>query len=121
VLHPDDLAADKVLALWSRARPRDFVDVAALARRFGSDRLMELAAEKDSGFTEQTYLDALRAMDRLSTADWAGDGVSSAVAADTRDLFVQWRVRLQRSLADPSRAHPSPSPPVRPEPPSPTL
>jgi hypothetical protein len=27
VLHPDDLAADKTLALWGRARPRDFVDV----------------------------------------------------------------------------------------------
>jgi Nucleotidyl transferase AbiEii toxin, Type IV TA system len=32
VLHPDDLAADKVLALWNRARPRDFFDVAALRR-----------------------------------------------------------------------------------------
>ncbi len=29
VLHPDDLAADKVLALWGRARPRDFYDVHA--------------------------------------------------------------------------------------------
>jgi hypothetical protein len=35
VLHPDDLAADKVLALWGRARPRDFFDVAALIDRYG--------------------------------------------------------------------------------------
>lgn len=36
VLHPDDLAADKVLAIWARARPRDYHDVAALIERFGS-------------------------------------------------------------------------------------
>lgn len=34
VLHPDDLAADKMLALWGRARPRDFYDVHALMRHF---------------------------------------------------------------------------------------
>ncbi|MDQ3150525.1 MAG: nucleotidyl transferase AbiEii/AbiGii toxin family protein [Actinomycetota bacterium] len=33
VLHPDDLAADKVLALWDRARPRDYFDVDALLER----------------------------------------------------------------------------------------
>lgn len=33
VLHRDNLAADKMLALWGRARPRDFFDVAALTRR----------------------------------------------------------------------------------------
>jgi Nucleotidyl transferase AbiEii toxin, Type IV TA system len=38
VLHPDDLAADKMLALWGRARPRDFFDVAALIDRYGHDR-----------------------------------------------------------------------------------
>src|SRR6266545_2953199 len=38
VLHPDDLAADKVLALWGRARPRDFVDVAALLDRYEPGR-----------------------------------------------------------------------------------
>jgi predicted nucleotidyltransferase component of viral defense system len=43
VLHPDDLAADKVLALWGRARPRDFFDVAALIERYGTDQLLTLA------------------------------------------------------------------------------
>ncbi|MGH3928061.1 MAG: nucleotidyl transferase AbiEii/AbiGii toxin family protein [Pseudonocardiaceae bacterium] len=40
VLHPDDLAADKVLALWDRARPRDYFDVNALLKRYGPDRLL---------------------------------------------------------------------------------
>ena len=51
VLHPDDLAADKMLALWGRARPRDFFDVAALIDRYGYERLLGLAEAKDSGFT----------------------------------------------------------------------
>ena len=117
VLHPDDLAADKVLALWSRALPRDFVDVAALAHRFGPDRLMELAASKDSGFTRETYLEALRAMSRLTRADWAGDGVAPEVETATRKLFDQWRVWLQRTLTEPpghkppGANRPGPAPP----------
>jgi hypothetical protein len=51
VLHPDDLAADKMLALWGRARPRDFFDVAALIDGYGYERLLELSEAKDSGFT----------------------------------------------------------------------
>lgn len=109
VLHPDDLAADKVLALWSRALPRDFVDVAALAHRFGPDRLMELAAAKDSGFTRETFLDALHAMRRLAHDDWAGDNVAPDVEVATRKLFDEWRVRLQRALTEPP---PTRQPPV---------
>jgi hypothetical protein len=56
VLHPDDLAADKVLALWGRARPRDYFDVAALLERYGPERLLALALAKDSGFTVETLL-----------------------------------------------------------------
>lgn len=77
VLHPDDLAADKVLALWDRARPRDYFDVDALLERYGPDRLFELAAAKDSGFTPVAFVDSLRAITRLGPADWAEDGVRS--------------------------------------------
>ncbi|MGH8906233.1 MAG: nucleotidyl transferase AbiEii/AbiGii toxin family protein [Egibacteraceae bacterium] len=48
VLALEELAADKVLALFARAQARDFIDVAALADRFGWPRLYELAAEKDT-------------------------------------------------------------------------
>lgn len=56
VLHPDDLAADKMLALWGRARPRDFFDVAALIDRYGDERLLELAEAKDSGLPARHLL-----------------------------------------------------------------
>lgn len=55
VLHPDDLAADTMLALWGRARPRDFFDVAALIDRYGHDRLLELAEEGQRVYPRDIY------------------------------------------------------------------
>lgn len=95
VLHPDDLAADKMLALWGRARPRDFFDVAALIDCYGHDRLLELAGAKDSGFTLETFIDALRAIARLSSADWAEDGINSDDAQRLRIDFHTWRSQLE--------------------------
>jgi Nucleotidyl transferase AbiEii toxin, Type IV TA system len=94
VLHPDDLAADKVLALWGRARPRDFFDVAALLDRYGADRLLELAPSKDAGFTLGTFLDAIRAIARLTPDDWAEDGVSPEDAERLRAVFADWLAQL---------------------------
>jgi hypothetical protein len=99
VLHPDDLAADKMLALWGRARPRDFVDVAALLERYGPDRLLGLAASKDAGFQVGTFVDALRAIGRLGPADWAEDGVAAEAADHLRSIFGDWRDRLSRAGA----------------------
>lgn len=84
VLHPDDLAADKTLALWARARPRDFLDVAALLDRYGPVRLLELAATKDSGFAVDTFLGAARC--RLPTR--------------TRRLGRRWHRRRHRPATD---------------------
>jgi hypothetical protein len=98
VLHPDDLAADKVLALWGRARPRDFFDVAALIDRYGHNRLLELAATKDTGFAIETFLDALRAIARLTPADWAEDGMSQQDAERLLVVFDTWRANLESSL-----------------------
>lgn len=59
VLSQEELAADKTLALFGRAMPRDFVDVDALAQRFGRRRLLDLAAEKDPGFSLTHFVEAL--------------------------------------------------------------
>ena len=95
VLHPDDLAADKMLALWGQARPRDFFDVAALIDRYGHDRLLELAEAKDSGFTQKTFIDTLRTITRLGNADWVEDGLSSDDAQRLRINFDAWRNQLE--------------------------
>lgn len=65
----EELAADKMLALFGRAQARDFVDVAALAGRFGFDRLCELAAEKDPGFSRSVLGDMLGSFNRFTTVD----------------------------------------------------
>lgn len=61
VLAPEDIIADKVLALWGRAEARDLLDVDALAARFGHERLLQLAAEKDPGFDPALLPGALAA------------------------------------------------------------
>jgi hypothetical protein len=94
VLHPDDLAADKVLALWGRARPRDFYDVHALMRRYSRGALLQLAAAKDAGFTIETFLDALNAIKRLTNADWAEDGIRVDAVPQLTSLFAEWRAAL---------------------------
>lgn len=90
VLHPDDLAADKVLALWGRARPRDFYDVHALMRHYTRDALIHLATAKDAGFTIETFLDALNAIKRLTDADWAEDGIRANAVPQLTSLFAEW-------------------------------
>ena len=50
VLCTEELAADKLLALFGRAEARDFVDVFYLARKFGITEIIQLAREKDPGF-----------------------------------------------------------------------
>lgn len=94
VLHRDDLAADKTLALWGRAEPRDFVDVMALRELYGGGRLLELAAEKDRGFTVSTFIDALRSIRRFSDVDWEAAGVSAARAGEIGRAAEEWRVEL---------------------------
>jgi hypothetical protein len=93
-LHPDDLATDKVLALWGRARPRDFYDVDALMRHYPKQGLLDLAAAKDAGFTTPTFIDALNAIKRLTDADWAEDGIDIKALSRLRSTFDPWRADL---------------------------
>jgi hypothetical protein len=65
VLSSEELASDKVLAVFGRAEPRDFVDLAALVVRHGLGRAMELAAQKDLGFDVAVFRQMLRRFDRL--------------------------------------------------------
>ncbi len=59
----DDLAGDKLLALFGRAAPRDFVDVHALRARFTRRTLEPLAAAKDLGFNLAVLRDAFGVLD----------------------------------------------------------
>ena len=59
----DDLVAEKVLAYYGRAEPRDAVDLYFLLEKEPLERLLRLAAEKDCGFDRYWFAIALRQID----------------------------------------------------------
>ena len=94
VLHRDDLAADKVLAMWGRGEPRDYLDVAALLAIYGETELLALAASKDSGLTAEMFVPSLNAVRRLADRDWADAGIDPERARRVRETILAWRDRL---------------------------
>lgn len=96
----EELAADKLLALFDRAQARDFVDVDALVSRFGLDRLCALAAEKDHGFSRSVLREALGTFGRFSAEDL---GVDEPGHRRLATAVQRWRY----SLLDPG-----PRPPI---------
>lgn len=93
VLSAEELAVDKVLAIFGRAEPRDFVDLAALEPRFGLEHLCRLAAEKDRGFLPAVLRDMLARFDRRPRDEFDVD----AVAFDRlRASVSRWRLDLDR-------------------------
>lgn len=72
VLHPIDLAVNKVLTLAGRNEPRDFVDVLDLHERvLPLGALVWAAAGKDPGFTPLSLLELLRRRGRYQPEDFA--------------------------------------------------
>ncbi|WP_419915770.1 nucleotidyl transferase AbiEii/AbiGii toxin family protein [Candidatus Poriferisodalis sp.] len=70
VLAPEDLAGDKMAALFSRAEARDFVDVFALSAHFSREELYALAREKDTGFDLGHLHDSLGMFDHRTRQDF---------------------------------------------------
>lgn len=88
LLSREELAVDKVLAIFGRAEARDFVDLMALEGRFGLERLCRLAAEKDGGFTPGVFAQMLIRFDRLRRDEFELDDVRfGQLAEDVR----RWR------------------------------
>lgn len=73
LLSGEELAVDKLLALFGRAEARDFVDLMAVADRYGLERLLDLAAEKDRGFDAKVFVEMLSRLDRLPRAEFPLD------------------------------------------------
>jgi Nucleotidyl transferase AbiEii toxin, Type IV TA system len=94
VLHPDEVAADKTLALFGRAAARDLVDVAALSERYPLERLCELAAEKDAGFDRRIFADALSAAAAHSDAAFTELGLEPETVAALRAGAARSRSQL---------------------------
>ncbi len=102
VLHPDDVVAGKMSALFTRAEPRDFLDIdAALTTgRYTHDRLCELAEQADSGFDRHVLADLFAMLDRYPDRRFAAYGADPTHITAMRERFARWRDRL---LANPSQ------------------
>lgn len=92
-LDPDDLAGRKVIALFDRAEARDFADVYTLVARYGTARLLELAATVDAGFDIGIFADMLESLSRFH------DDEIPALAGDPtaiRAFFADWSAALRK-------------------------
>jgi hypothetical protein len=70
----------------------------ALLEHYSQEQLFELAKEKDAGFSVTTFIDALNAINRLSSADWAEDGIESSEVLAIMAAFADWRSRIASEL-----------------------
>lgn len=91
ILTPEELAADKMLTLFTRAEPRDFIDVYFLARRYGKERLCELAKAKDPGFDVGVFAEMLGTIGRLDREEFA---VDAPTFAELVPFFAVWAGEL---------------------------
>ena len=101
ILADRELAANKTLALFSRAEARDYIDFHALAQRFSLAELCDLAASKDGGFTPSLLAEALdfineRDRDTFDLDDDAYDELIAFAESTARELQ-----ELERERDDP--------------------
>lgn len=90
----EELAANKVLALFDRAEARDFLDLVELTHHFELQSLLDLASRKDTGFDTVGFLEALSSFGRFTSADF---GIDEAEHDQLRITVAKWRSDLARS------------------------
>ena len=96
VLHADDVVAGKMSALYTRAEPRDFLDVdaAITSGRYTRERLCELAEQADGGFDRRILADLFAMLERYPDRRLAAYGADPDHIAGLRARFAAWRVDL---------------------------
>jgi predicted nucleotidyltransferase component of viral defense system len=88
---PEELAARKLVALFDRAEPRDFLDVYALVRHFSKEELLTWAQDVDPGLDHAVLADMMRAHARLTNRDFAA---SPHHVSELRAYFTTWADEL---------------------------
>jgi hypothetical protein len=89
VLAEEELAIDKLLAVFGRAETRDFLDLAALEPRYGLERLCGLAADKDQGFDRGVLAAMMSRFHRLDRREFPLDDAEYQRLAATVDAWKQ--------------------------------
>jgi Nucleotidyl transferase AbiEii toxin, Type IV TA system len=96
VLHPDDAIAGKMSALYTRAEPRDFLDVdaAIVSGKYTHERLCELAQEADSGFDRRVLAEVLAMIQRYPDRRFTAYGATPEQLTALRVRYDSWRTEL---------------------------
>ncbi|MGE5828231.1 MAG: nucleotidyl transferase AbiEii/AbiGii toxin family protein [Micromonosporaceae bacterium] len=96
VLHPDDVMAGKMDALYNRAAARDFLDIdaAITSGRYTLDQLCDLAQDADAGFDRQLFAAMLARVERFDDADFTEYGVTPEHVTALRQRVNDWRTSL---------------------------
>lgn len=90
VIADEELAADKVLALFNRASARDLIDVHALRQRFTDGALLALAYERDHGFDVGAFAQALGVASRRDDGQFVALGVAGGALDGLRKDARSW-------------------------------
>ncbi|MFJ8744413.1 nucleotidyl transferase AbiEii/AbiGii toxin family protein [Embleya sp. NPDC127516] len=100
VLHPDDLVAAKVVTLGLRSEVRDAFDVFALADRYDTGRLLELALAHDPELRAEDFLTAFKHVTEREDAEFGPPAArAAAVRAWFQDWFTELSARHSRPIA----------------------
>jgi hypothetical protein len=96
VIHLDDAVAGKMSALYSRAEPRDFLDVdaAITSGRYTRERLCQLAEEADAGFERRILAEVFGLLQRYPDRRFAAYGKTPEDILGLRSRFANWRTEL---------------------------
>ncbi|HEY5110769.1 MAG TPA: nucleotidyl transferase AbiEii/AbiGii toxin family protein [Acidimicrobiales bacterium] len=88
VLSSRELAVDKVLAIFGRAEPRDFVDLAALTQFFDIEELFAEAVRKDRGFNLAVFAEMTSRFNHLPRREFP---MSDAAFDELKVTTASWR------------------------------
>jgi hypothetical protein len=96
VLHPDDVVANKMRAIYERAHACDFVDIDAVLRsgRYDRSTLLRLAERSDITFDRSVFAEALGRAQQLNSDDFAPYGIVGEHLDGLRHRFALWRAEL---------------------------
>ena len=98
VLHPDDVVAGKLSALYTRAEPRDFLDVdaAVASGRYSHEQMCLLAEQADTGFARRILAEVFAMLERYPDRRLAAYGARAEHIQALRARFADWRAELLR-------------------------
>jgi Nucleotidyl transferase AbiEii toxin, Type IV TA system len=109
VLHPDDVVAGKMSALYTRAEPRDFLDIDAVivSGTYTRERLCELAHGADAGFDRRVLAEVLAVMERYPDRRFTAYGAAPEELDALRGRYRTWRAELLAPAAPPAPDQPT--------------